>query len=55
VTPPGSATVRDPGGNGIAVDLRIDSAAEAVSDGFVWHIKATMPATCGVAIDVPLK
>ena len=55
VVPSGSATVREPGGNAIAVDFKIDSAAAAVSDGFFWHINATIPATCGVAIEVPLK
>src|SRR5687767_10274199 len=34
---------------------RIDSACAAVSDGFFSAISATVPVTCGVAIEVPPK
>jgi hypothetical protein len=55
VAPPGSATVREPAGNGIAEFFKMLSAAAAVSERFFWHINATTPATCGLLIDVPLK
>ena len=41
-------------GNGVAVDLMIDSTCAGVSGvGATDCIRATTPATCGVAIEVP--
>lgn len=51
----GSATVAQPEDIRMAVFCRMLSACAAVSDGFFCVVIATMPATCGEAIDVPLE
>src|SRR3954462_6578660 len=49
----GSTTSRQPGGSGIAVASRMLSTCGWLSVGFFCFISAAMPATCGLAIEVP--
>src|SRR6266545_3677803 len=55
VVPSGLGTVRLPAPSGIALASRIPSTCDAVSAGFFCAMSATIPVTCGEAIDVPLK
>src|SRR6266571_3304574 len=55
VTPSVLVNVAVPGGSGSALVLRMVSASPAVSAGCFSAISATMPATWGLAMEVPLK
>jgi len=50
-----SMTVAQPFARGTALFSRMASACGAVRPLFCWAMSATIPATCGLAIDVPLR
>ncbi len=49
-----AARVRRPKQYGCAVEVSASSTWAGVAAGESWNSWATMPATCGAAIDVPL-